>query len=70
MSNRYTSMEESKLKELSKQKNKSTGCFTKEALAAQRELWTRNHWNTMDPGKLKHIDEYADRDLNDLQYNG
>ena len=65
--NRYEAMSDEELRELSKQKNKKNGCFSRVALAAQRELWDRKHWNTID---ITEIDQYVDRDLNDLQYNG
>lgn len=65
--NRYEIMSDDELRELSKQKVKKTGCFSRVALAAQRELWNRKHWNTVD---VTELDQYADRDLNDIQYNG
>ena len=65
--NRYETMSDDELRELSKQKVKKTGCFSRVALAAQRELWNRKHWNTVD---VTEFDQYADRDLNDIQYNG
>lgn len=64
---RYETMSDDELRELSKQKVKKTGCFSKVALAAQRELWNRKHWNTID---VTEIDDFADRDICDLQYNG
>lgn len=64
---RYETMSDDELRELAKQKVKKTGCFSKVALAAQRELWNRKHWNTIDATEL---DDFADRDICDLQYNG
>ena len=64
---RYETMSDDELRELSKQKVKKTGCFSKVALAAQRELWNRKHWNTID---VTELDAFADRDICDLQYNG
>lgn len=64
---RYETMSDDELRELSKQKVKKTGCFSRVALAAQKELWNRKHWNTID---VTELDQFADRDINDIQYNG
>lgn len=64
---RYTKMTDKELKEVAKGKNKQTGCFKKTAIAAQRELWSRNHW--IDEERL--IDDgYQERSIEDVQYNG
>jgi len=65
--NRYEAMSNEELKELAKQRVKKTGCFSKVALAAQKELWKRSHWDVFDPTEFG---EGSERDLNDLQYNG
>ena len=67
MANRYKTMSDDELRELAKQRVKKTGCFSKVALAAQRELWSRYHWNTID---ITELDDFADRSLEDIQYNG
>ena len=60
---KYKQMTNDELKELANQKNKRTGNATKVALAAQRELWNRTHWETDDRS-------YEDRSIEDIQYNG
>lgn len=62
--NRYESMSGEELKELSKQRVKKTGCFSKVALAAQKELWKRFHW---DATEQTEFDTNSDRELNDIQ---
>lgn len=64
---RYKSMSDDELRALSVERNKKTGCYKKTALAAQRELWARTHWETYDPTD---IESFEDRDICDLQYNG
>lgn len=66
--NRYKAMSDEELRELSKQKVKSTGCFKRTALAAQKELWERHHWNTDNSATID--DGFIDRDIDDIQYNG
>lgn len=61
-------MSDEELKELAKERNKQTGCFKKTALAAQRELWNRTHWNTYDDIVVE-VDGY-DRSIEEIQYNG
>ena len=68
MASRYATMSDDELKELAKQKVKRTGCFSKVALAAQRELWNRKHWNTYDDIVVE-IRGY-DQTIEDIQYNG
>jgi len=68
MASRYTTMSEDELKELAKQRVKRTGCFSKVALAAQRELWNRTHWNTYDDIVVE-VDGH-DRSIEEIQYNG
>lgn len=68
MASRYTTMSDDELRELSKQKVKKTGCFSRVALAAQRELWNRKHWNTYDDVVVEI--NGLDRSIEDIQYNG
>ena len=65
--NRYELMSDEELRALSMQKTKKTGCFSRTALAAQRELYNRKHWEVSSP---KGISSDLDRDLSDIQYNG
>lgn len=64
---RYKSMSDDELRALSKEKNKKTGSFKQTALAAQKELWERTHWDVTDPFVA---DDYTDRSIEDVQYNG
>lgn len=60
-------MSDDELRALSKEKNKKTGSFKRTALAAQKELWERTHWDVADPFVA---DDYTDRSIEDVQYNG
>ena len=66
---RYEQMTDDELRELAKQKVKKTGSFKQTALAAQRELYRRYHWETTDD-VYSVLDDYVDRSVEDIQYNG
>lgn len=68
MANRYEKMSDDELRELAKQRAKDTGCFKNTALAAQRELWKRTHWDTCDD--IEVATAGYDRSIEDIQYNG
>lgn len=67
MANRYTAMRDDELRELAMQRVKKTGCFKQTALAAQRELWKRKHWETNDEPDEEDV---WGRSIEDIQYNG
>ncbi len=67
--NKYELMSDEELKALSLEKVKSTGLYKQTALRAQRELWNRKHWGTTDD-VYSVLDDYVDRSIEDIQYNG
>ena len=66
LTKRYELMSDEELRELTKQKVKSTGIYKETAIEAQHELWKRKHWKTND----RIMNDVTDRDIVDIQYNG
>ena len=64
---KYEQMTREQLKELAKEKYKN-GKFTKTAIAAQRELYNRSHWDIEE--RYVFDNGYIERDIVDVQYNG
>lgn len=64
--NRYKKMSVEELQKLSIEKKKN-GCYKKTAIAAQIELYKRNHY----PGKELELDNgYIDRTIEEIDYEG
>lgn len=61
---KYTKMSEEELKILANNKKKN-GCYTQQALAAQRELWCRTHYE-IDNALEEYCDGYYDDGYKEL----
>lgn len=69
MESKYKKMSDEELKELAKQRSKTTKCYTTVALRAQKELWERVHW--LQPDDNTCTDLYQNRrEISEQQYNG
>lgn len=61
---KYTKMTEEELKILSNKKKKN-GCYTQQALIAQKELWCRTHYK-IDNALEEYCDGYYDDGYKEL----
>lgn len=65
----YAKMSDAELRTLAGKRHKGSGCYTEEAIKAQRELWERSHWDTKEEYYYNAVCDNP-RSIEDIQYNG